>query len=149
MAEKLKSEEVSFLMQAMKETEMFTFMTVSEMDTLVGQMNKVNVPKGKVIFREGDDGTAMFVVYKGQVQIAQKKWFGRKETITLLGPGSIFGEMALATYRPRMASAFALEPTECFVLFKSSFQYAVAKNPAFIVHLKELVVKRGLENRKR
>ncbi len=148
MAEKLTQQEVSFLMQALKEVEMFTFLTVSEMDTLITQMHKVNIPKGKVIFSEGDDGTAMFILFKGKVQIALKKWFGRKHVISVLKAGDIFGEMSLATFRPRMATAIALEKSECFVLFKSSFQFAVAKNPAFIVHLKELIEKRGMENRK-
>lgn len=135
-------------MQALKEVEMFTFLTVSEMDTLISQMHKVNIPKGKVIFSEGDDGTAMFILFKGKIQIALKKWFGRKHVISILEAGEIFGEMSLATFRPRMATAVALEKSECFVLFKSSFQFAVNKNPAFIVHLKELIERRGIENRK-
>lgn len=148
MADKLTQQEVSFLMQALKEVEMFTFLTVSEMDTLISQMHKVNIPKGKVIFSEGDDGTAMFILFKGKIQIALKKWFGRKHVISILKAGEIFGEMSLATFRPRMATAVALEKSECFVLFKSSFQFAVNKNPAFIVHLKELIERRGIENRK-
>ncbi len=147
MAEKLTSQEVTFLMQALKEVEMFTFLTVAEMDTLIGQMHKVIIPKGKVLFNEGDEGTAMFIIYKGIIQIALKKWFGRKHEITQLKAGEIFGEMSLATFRPRMASAVAMEKSECFVLFKSSFQFAIANNPAFIVHLKELIDRRGLENR--
>ncbi|MCA9482474.1 MAG: cyclic nucleotide-binding domain-containing protein [Nitrospina sp.] len=148
MADKLTQQEVSFLMQALKEVEMFTFLTVSEMDTLISQMHKVNIPKGKVIFSEGDDGTAMFILFKGKIQIALKKWFGRKHVISIIKAGEIFGEMSLATFRPRMATAVALEKSECFVLFKSSFQFAVNKNPAFIVHLKELIERRGIENRK-
>ena len=127
---------------------MFTFLTVSEMDTLISQMHKVNIPKGKVIFSEGDDGTAMFILFKGKIQIALKKWFGRKHVISIIKAGEIFGEMSLATFRPRLATAVALEKSECFVLFKSSFQFAVNKNPAFIVHLKELIERRGIENRK-
>ena len=147
MASKLTSDEVSFLMQALKGVEMFTFLTVSEMDSLIEQMHKVVIPRGKVIFKEGDEGTAMFIVYKGKVEISVKKWFGRKQVLSVLKPGEIFGEMALATFQPRMASAIALEPVECFVLFKASFQFATAKNPAFIVHLQELIERRGLQNR--
>ena len=56
------------------------------------------------IFREGDDGSTMFVIKSGRVMIT-KNMYGIMVKIAELGPGDHFGEMSLLEGQPRSATA--------------------------------------------
>lgn len=61
---------------------------------------------GQVIFNEGDQGDDAYIVEEGAVEISVRH--GRKrKIIATLGPGEIFGEMALIANAPRSACAHA------------------------------------------
>ncbi len=65
------------------------------------------VRAGEVIFREGAAGDEMFVVASGRVRISKEIPGAGEEALTLLGPGSYFGEMAVIDDAPRSADAVA------------------------------------------
>lgn len=72
-----------------------------------------SVPAGETIFSEGDEGDALFFIADGRVSI-QKTVDKKKrsvKTLSILGPGDFFGEMALLEKAPRWASAVAQAPT--------------------------------------
>lgn len=76
---------------------------------------------GSEIFREGSQGSEMFIIESGKVEI----WKGTKENrkvLAQIGKNSVFGEMALIDDVPRMASALALEETVCKVVDKKTFE---------------------------
>ena len=63
--------------------------------------------KGQVIITEGHRGTEAYVIERGSVEVYRA---GPPEIpLAVLGPGQIFGEMALVTEQPRSASVRALE----------------------------------------
>lgn len=70
----------------------------------------VNVPKGKILFRQGDAGDAAYVVNAGAVGI-YREVDGRKVPLATVRRGELFGEMAVIDGSPRMATAFTLEET--------------------------------------
>ena len=68
-------------------------------------------PKGHIFFEEGSPGPLAYIIKSGQVEITKKQ--GNKEiSIAMLGPGEIFGEMALLGSKARTATARALANTE-------------------------------------
>jgi CRP-like cAMP-binding protein len=70
-------------------------------------MRPVTFDKGEVIITEGQRGTAAYVIERGSVEVYRA---GPPEVaLAVLGPGQIFGEMALITEQPRSASVRALE----------------------------------------
>ncbi len=74
---------------------------------------------GEVVFDEGEEGNALYIVREGRVLICHQ---GRvDEPIATHGPGSFFGELALLDSAPRVAQARALEPARLAVLFGSDF----------------------------
>ena len=64
---------------------------------------KIDVPMGNVLFYEGEAGDACYLIKHGHIEICKGD---EKNLVTLarLGPGDIFGEMALFDQRPRMAT---------------------------------------------
>ncbi len=68
------------------------------------------VYKNQIVFREGEEGSSMYLVQSGSVRI----WRGDPADPVVIGvvpTGGVFGEMALFDGKPRMASASAQEDT--------------------------------------
>jgi len=66
--------------------------------------------QGETIFSEGDRQDIAFIIEEGEVEI----WTeinGAKRVLNILGPGALFGELALVDRQPRSASASALKET--------------------------------------
>jgi uncharacterized protein (TIGR02266 family) len=63
---------------------------------------------GEVIYKEGSHGRTVYIVSSGRVEIS-KIARGKKVIIETLGPGAIFGTMALIDPSPRSATVIALE----------------------------------------
>lgn len=83
---------------------------------------------GDVLYEEGAMGLSMFLVTSGQVEVYKGKGEG-KVTLEKAGPGGVLGQLALIDERPRAAGAAALEPTECLLLTRDSFETLVKKDP--------------------
>lgn len=96
-------------------------------------------PKGTVIFREGDSGRRAYIVQMGQVEIAKGRPPQRK-VLGVIGPGGIFGEMALVDDQPRMAEAVAIEDTTCLVVGREQFRDKLDRADPFIKALLRILV---------
>ena len=75
-----------------------------------GTVGHVFAP-GETLIRAGDEGSSMFVVHNGRVEV-QVSDNGRPRTVATLTEGNFFGEMALFTGEPRTASVVAVDETE-------------------------------------
>jgi CRP/FNR family transcriptional regulator, cyclic AMP receptor protein len=76
--------------------------------SLEGSLSRVEVSRGDVVFNEGDDGDALYVVEAGKVKISRSAADGRENLLAVLGPGEMFGELSLFDPSPRTASAIAV-----------------------------------------
>ncbi len=65
-----------------------------------------------VIFDEGDPAEAIYVIKSGSVAIRIGTRGDNPQTVTTLGKGEIFGELALLENRSHLAAAVAVEKTE-------------------------------------
>jgi CRP/FNR family cyclic AMP-dependent transcriptional regulator len=86
-------------------------------------------PRG-LIYREGDAGAEMYEIGSGQVKIT-KNMYGIMVTISELGPGDCFGEMALVEDAVRSATAIAETPVEVDVYDLRALTQRVAAEPEF------------------
>ncbi|MBI2890183.1 MAG: cyclic nucleotide-binding domain-containing protein [Nitrospirae bacterium] len=89
------------------------------------------INKDTVIFREGAKGDAAYLIKSGKVEIT-KTVDGKKLLLETLGPGSLFGEMALITQQDRSASAITLEPTEILILDLDGFTSLLNQAPKIL-----------------
>jgi CRP-like cAMP-binding protein len=83
---------------------------------------------GTTLFEEGDAGEEAFIVEYGRVRVF-KTVKGQRVVLGEVGPGGIFGEMALIDDQPRMASAVADEETACVVIGKQRLGEQLALAP--------------------
>ncbi len=74
---------------------------------------------GSVIMREGDPGDAAYMIVSGHCR-AYRATAGGPETLATMGPGEVFGEMALLLDEPRAASVEATDDVTVLVLDKKT-----------------------------
>jgi serine/threonine-protein kinase len=75
---------------------------------------------GTLVLREGEPGDAAFMIVSGRCRVFRNVE-GREETLGTMGPGEVFGEMAILLDEPRAASVEAVEPVTLLVLDKATF----------------------------
>lgn len=105
---------------------------------------KRNVKAGDIIFKEGTPGEEAFMIRKGAVNITVD-FEGKTIVIATLGPGEIFGEMALIDNLPRAAGAVAAEDTELLVVRSPPFRRrldALSERDPVLRHLIDIYVSR-------
>ncbi len=83
-----------------------------------------------VIFREGEGGVFMYVVLKGRVVISIQA-----SVVDKVGPGGVFGEMALVDQSARAATAVAETACVLLAINRNDFLTLVKTKPAFAVSL--------------
>jgi CRP-like cAMP-binding protein len=89
-----------------------------------------HAPLNKVIMKEGEGGMFMYVVVAGRVAISIKG-----KVVEVIGPGGVFGEMALVDQSPRAATAMAQTDCDLLSITRNDFLSLVKTNPAFAVSL--------------
>jgi signal transduction histidine kinase len=71
---------------------------------------------GETIFKIGDPSGAMYLILSGKVKIYRSDEKGEEIILSKIDTGSVFGELALLSSEPRMASVTALVDSEFLVI---------------------------------
>lgn len=93
----------------------------------------------EMIFREGDPGNVAYVIQAGSVEIFRSRADG-DDVLGTVGPGGIFGEMALIDDKPRMASARSIDQTTVIVISRMTFRKKLEKTDPFVRGLLNIMV---------
>jgi CRP-like cAMP-binding protein len=99
---------------------------------VVAYMQPRRIQRGTLIIREGDTvhNDFMLLVLDGEVTV-ESMVSGRAEpiTVTVLGPGSIVGELGLVDGAPRSASCTAISEVRAAVLTRSALEQLLGADP--------------------
>lgn len=76
---------------------------------------------GTKIFQFGEPGDKLFIILDGKVRISREVSGMGEEALAVLGPGEVFGEMALLDESPRSADARVHERCRLLVISKDAF----------------------------
>jgi NTE family protein len=89
---------------------------------------------GETLFREGEEGDAMYVVVSGRLRAAREE-DGGSRTIGDIGRGETVGEIALLTGEPRSASVHALRDCVLAGLDRPTFNELSRACPQTVIHV--------------
>lgn len=92
---------------------------------------------GETIFREGDEGHCMYVVQAGEVDVLLGD-----ALLETIGPGGVFGEMALIDKSPRSATAVARSDARLVALDETKFMQHVHRTPFFALQVMRIMTER-------
>jgi len=116
--------------------------------TVVGFMRPRRFKAGTTIIRQGEaDNTGFMVLVLGGEITVERLQASRTEPVTLsvLGPGSLIGEMALVDGEARSASCTASTDVTCAVLTREALETLIAEQPATAAKLMTAIAGRLAE----
>ena len=95
--------------------------------TISASLQAVDADPDTVVARQGGPADKIFIVVDGELEVTREE-AGSTETVSKLGPGDLFGEMAILFDKPRGTSARATKPTRLLVLDGATFRSVVAQS---------------------
>jgi CRP/FNR family cyclic AMP-dependent transcriptional regulator len=113
----------------LEEVPFFKLLDKDERATLAAVLDEETLQKGKVLFRVGDPGDALYLVRRGKVELWVKDHVGERIVLAVMEAGDFFGELSLLDNGPRAATAEALEDTELLVLDRDDLLLFLRKKP--------------------
>jgi CRP-like cAMP-binding protein len=90
------------------------FFAGADRETLLyvaGLATERKLVRGDVLFNEGDEPDALYVVLRGRIAIANQSFDKRESVYALMEGGDLFGELGMLDNLPRSTMARALEPS--------------------------------------
>jgi CRP-like cAMP-binding protein len=114
---------------------MFEHLGAEDLERLSALLQVRRYAKGEVIFHQGDVGTALYIVRKGEVAIRLSSSEGKEVILALLGRGEAFGELALLDGEPRSTDAVAREESSLLCLQREDFRSFLQERPQVTMDL--------------
>jgi len=104
---------------------------------LVERMTPRRFEANRVILRQGEAGTSMFIIRSGSVRISRRDAEGHETHLATLREGDYFGELAPITGSARNATAVTLRESELLELTQGVLEEFMAKYPRFGAALRD------------
>jgi CRP-like cAMP-binding protein len=139
-----KTDEIRFVdrRDVFAEHAFFRGLAPRALDELVARSRIERCRRGKTIFRRGAPGSAMMAVLRGGVKICTVSPGGKEAVLNVIGPGQVFGEIAVLDGGPRTADAVALRDSDILVLDRRDLMPVVRANPDLAQRLLEVLCQR-------
>lgn len=116
----------------------FKELSPTELGWLTAHVVTRRFESGQAIVNQNEPAAECFVLVSGSASVAS----GAKSGVAALGPGDLFGEIAIVNGATRSATVTASEPSECLVLAAPAIQDLLERNSAFCLGLLRLAVMR-------
>ncbi len=130
---------------SLRRIKIFADMDERQLASFLGYMEVVQLLPNAVVFRKGEQGDAMFAVLQGEVR-ARSMVGGRESTLSTLGVGECFGELAVIDESTRSADVVANVETVLLKISASAlkrlFQEAPALAAPFLLALNKTITSR-------
>lgn len=122
-------------------------------DSELGRIARVAVPrsfpKGGLVFHEGDQSDACYVIRSGEVRVTRQHSDGRVIALATLRAGEIVGELAMLDGEVRSASVEALTEIELLALSAKDMRGLLERNPDLTAKLVIALTRRVRETNER
>lgn len=123
---------------------LFSDLRPDELSEIVKKLAVHKLPAGAVVIREGEKGDSFFVIIHGQVRVSKKDKDAQEVILATLGEDAFFGEIALLSGRPRIATVVTETETELLELTRRDLDEVKARYPRI-----ESILKKFYEERMR
>ena len=111
----------------------------AEWSPLLRQSNVVSAQPRERLFAHGDKGRTVVLVLEGFLKLSMTTLAGREVVYELVGPGSVFGELAVLNDWPRSADAVALSPCRVLSVHGDGFRRVLVRSPEALLGLVQLL----------
>jgi D-lactate dehydrogenase len=121
------------------ESELFGKLNDATLEAVSHVAQRRTIPKGELVFREGDPGDYVFVIERGVVEVTKLTDAGVEVPLRELGVGEVGGLTSMSTEKRRSATLRAREESRVVTVAKHQFldllAHHIELSQALIMHL--------------
>jgi len=128
---------------------LFAELSPSELEQIASVAIPRAFPKGVRVFHEGDHSDACYVVRTGDLRVTREHSDGRAIALATLGPGDIFGELAMLDGGTRSASVETLTDAELLAVPATDVRRVIAAHGDIAAKLIVAITRRLRETNER
>jgi CRP-like cAMP-binding protein len=121
---------------------LFERLSPNEIDTLLKFSHVEQYRAGREIYAKGSLGDSMMAVLRGTVKMTSVSPEGKEIVLNMMGPGEIFGEIALLDGGERSADAVARTDCELLVLLRRDFMPILERHADICILLLKILCQR-------
>src|SRR3954467_626280 len=108
---------------------LFSELSAAELERISRVSVARSFPAGVRVFHEGDHSDACYLVRSGDLRVTREHSDGRAIALATLGPGDLFGELAMLDGEARSASVETLSDSELLALPAADVRRPLAGPP--------------------
>lgn len=127
--------------QLLRRIELFASLNDAQLEIVAKATRLVEFKKEEVIYREGDQADALYIVVSGRLKVFTQS-DGREKVYTFLHKGDSFGEISLLTGETHSATVKAQNDALVLELAKADFEEVINRIPALVLYLSRVLSKR-------
>lgn len=124
----------------MATSQIFSCMTLEDRKEILNRLSLKSFKKGDKIVTQGESGNEMFLIKEGVVEVWLTKADATRKTIGELVEGDFFGEVSLATNKPRVANVSATGNVTVVIFSRPVLKEILGKYPE-VKHILEGIIK--------
>lgn len=128
----------------LKGVDLFKTIPGEELSHIAQITDEVEYTPDQVIFREGDEGDAMYLIVEGKVKV-----HSGDHVFAELGTKQCFGEMSILDAEPRSASITALSDLTLLKIQRDDFAEILAEKPEISLGIIKVLTRRLREANRR
>ena len=121
---------------------LFSDFSVKQLEAVSLVARKKTLQRREELFHKGDHGGEIYVVASGKLKALTTSAEGDDVVFSILGPGEVFGEVALLGATPRTATVSAIEDCQLLAIDRRDFMSFLMTNPEVSVKLLSVLAMR-------
>lgn len=125
-----------------RKSALFARLDEEAMAALEAQLTPVRLERGQVLFHEGDQGDALYIIREGKIKLGRASSDGRENLFAILGPSEMFGELSLFDPGPRTLTATAVAETQLVGLAHDQLREWIKGRPEVSMTMMLLLARR-------
>jgi CRP/FNR family transcriptional regulator, cyclic AMP receptor protein len=129
-------------LELLSSSTLFRDLSSKDVAAIVALSRRVRHARRVTVVRQGDPGGDVFLILRGFLMAAIEAANGRETGLGVMGPGDLFGEIALFDGAPRSASVTTLTSVDLLVIEKARFLSLLEANPRLSIRLLAVMARR-------
>jgi len=112
------------IVEMLQNTPVWSGLTSQDLALVAKYSEERKVENGQTIVKKGAPGDGFYLLIDGAVEVRSGA-----DTLSKLGPGQFFGEMAIFDNQPRSADVITIQPSRVLFLSANAFKTLLFANP--------------------
>lgn len=133
LAENFTPEQLSDMAERLSRITIFRHVSLANLENLSRAIKVREFEDGDVLFNEGDEGNAMYLIEEGEVAICVQTDTGEEECIRTFEAGTVVGEFSLLDGQPRSAGGRAVGHVRTLMLKRDEFSMFIQSRPQVVL----------------